>query len=177
MAEPAAHSQVPAGHPAFPPFQAEHFPSQLAWLAVSFVLLYALMAKVALPRIGAIFAERSKRIGDDLKAAQGFKEQSDAAHAAYEKALADARARAQAIAAETREQQAAAADVTNKRLEAQLHERLAAAEQSIAATRTAAMGHVGAIAKDTASAIVERLTGQTPAEHEVAAALGDALKR
>src|ERR1700741_2373989 len=24
--EPAAHSQVPAGHPAFPPFQAEHFP-------------------------------------------------------------------------------------------------------------------------------------------------------
>jgi F-type H+-transporting ATPase subunit b len=170
MAEPAAHSQAPAGHPAFPPFQAEHFPSQLAWLAVSFVLLYVLMAKVALPRIGAIFAERSKRIGDDLKAAQGFKEQSDAAHAAYENALADARGRAQAIAAETREQQAAAAEATNKRLEAQLHERLAA-------TRTAAMGHVGAIAKDTASAIVERLIGQAPAEHEVAAALGDALKR
>ena len=54
---------------------------------------------------------------------------------------------------------------------------MAAAEQSIAATRTAAMGHVGAIAKDTASAIVERLIGQAPAEHEVAAALGDALKR
>jgi F-type H+-transporting ATPase subunit b len=145
MAEPAAHSQVPAGHPAFPPFQAEHFPSQLAWLAVSFVLL--------------------------------FKEQSDAAHAAYEKALADARARAQAIAAETRQRQAAAAEATNKRLEAQLHERLAAAEQSIAATRTAAMDNVGAIARDTASAIVERLIGQAPAEHEVAAALGDALKR
>src|SRR5580658_2533304 len=99
MAEPAAHSQAPAGHPAFPPFQAEHFPSQLIWLAVSFVLLYVLMAKVALPRIAAIFAERSKRIGDDLKAAQGFKEQSDAAHAAYEKALADARARADQQAA------------------------------------------------------------------------------
>ena len=118
------------------------FPSQLIWLAVSFVLLYVLMSKIALPRIGAIFAERSKRIGDDLKAAQGFKEQSDAAHAAYEKALADARARAQAIANATREQQAAEAEAANKRLEAQLHERLAAAEQSIAATRTAAMGNV-----------------------------------
>src|SRR5580704_19504193 len=177
MAEPTAHTEAPGGKTAFPPFQTQTFPSQLVWLAISFALLYVLMAKVALPRIGAIFEERSKRISGDLKAAQGFKEQSDAAHTAYEKALADARGRAQAIAAETREQQAAAAAATNKRLEAELHERLAAAEQSIAATRTAAMGHVGAIAKDTASAIVERLIGQAPAEHEVAAALGDALKR
>jgi len=93
MAEPSAHTEHPAGHGAFPPFQSEHFPSQLMWLVVSFVLLYVLMSKVALPRIGSIFAERSRRIGDDLKAAERLKEQSDAAHAAYEKALADARAR------------------------------------------------------------------------------------
>jgi F-type H+-transporting ATPase subunit b len=177
MAEPTAHTEAPAGHNAFPPFQRETFPSQLVWLAVSFVLLYALMAKVALPRIGAIFAERSKRIGDDLKDAQGFKEQSDAAHAGYEKMLADARALAQKTVTDERKQQAEFAEATNKLREAEFHERLAAAEQSIAATRTAAMGNVGAIAADTASAIVERLIGQVPAEHEVAAALGDALKR
>jgi F-type H+-transporting ATPase subunit b len=177
MAVPTAHSQAPAGHPAFPPFQTENFPSQLAWLAVSFVLLYVLMSKVALPRIGAIFAERSKRISGDLKAAQGFKEQSDVAHAAYEKALADARARAQSIANTMREKQATEAEATNKRLEAQLHDKLAAAEQSIAATRNAAMGNVGSIAAETAAAIVERLIGKTPADHEVAAAVGDALKR
>ena len=96
MAEPTAHTEHPAGHPAFPPFQAEHFPSQILWLTVSFVLLYVLMAKVALPRIAAIFADREKRIDDDLNAARGFKTQSDAANAAYEKALADARVRAQA---------------------------------------------------------------------------------
>jgi F-type H+-transporting ATPase subunit b len=173
MAEQTAHTEAPGGHTVFPPFQRDTFPSQLFWLAISFVLLYVLMAKVALPRIGAIFAERSKRIGDDLKAAEDFKEKSDAAHAAYEKALADARSRAQSIAADTREKQAAEADATNKRLEAQLHEKLAAAEQSIAATRTAAMGNVGTIAADTASAIVERLIGTAPAAHEVAAALAD----
>jgi F-type H+-transporting ATPase subunit b len=176
MAESSAHTAVPAGNHAFPPFQRDNFPSQLFWLAISFVLLYALMAKVALPRIGAIFAERAKRIGDDLQAAEDFKQKSDAAHAAYEKALADARSRAQAIAAETREQQAAEAEATNKRLEAQLHDKLAAAEQSIAATRTAAMANVGTIAADTASAIVERLIGQVPAADDVTAALGD-LKR
>ena len=177
MAEPTAHTEAPAGHTAFPPFQKENYPSQLLWLALSFVLLYALMAKVALPRIGSILADRGRRIGDDLAAAQRFKEQSDAAHAAYEKSLADARARAQAIANATRERQAAEAEATNKRLESELHERLAAAERSIAATRKTAMGNVGAIASGTASAIVERLIGIAPADHEVAAALAEALKR
>jgi F-type H+-transporting ATPase subunit b len=135
------------------------------------------MAKVALPRIGSILADRGRRIGDDLAAAQRFKEQSDAAHAAYEKSLADARARAQTIANATRERQAAEAEAINKRLESQLHERLAAAERSIAATRETAMGNVGTIARGTASAIVERLIGIAPADGDVAAAFGEALKR
>src|SRR6185437_5525 len=127
MAEPTAHTEAPAGQNKFPPFQSEHFPSQVLWLTVTFILLYVLMSRIALPRIGAIFAERSKRIADDLAAAQRSKEQSEAANAAYQKALADARGRAQAIAAETRERQAAEAETANKRLESQLHEKLAAA--------------------------------------------------
>jgi F-type H+-transporting ATPase subunit b len=177
MAEPTAHTETPAGQNAFPPFQTQNYPSQLVWLALTFILLYVLMSRVALPRIGSILAERSKRIADDIEAAQRLKERSDAAHAAYEKALADARSRAQGIANATRERQAAAAEETNKRLEAQLHERLAAAEQSIAATRTAAMGNVGGIAADAATAIVERLIGKAPAASDVAAAIGEAVKR
>jgi F-type H+-transporting ATPase subunit b len=171
MAEPSAHTEQPAGHSAFPPFQSEHYPSQLLWLVVCFVLLYVLMSRIALPRIGSILAERSRLIGEDLKAAERLKQQSDAAHAAYEKALADARARAQSIANSTREKQAAEAAARQKQLEAELHQKLAAAERSIAATRDAAMGNVRAIAADTAAAIVERLIGKAPAAHDVAAAL------
>jgi F-type H+-transporting ATPase subunit b len=177
MAEPTAHTETPTGQNAFPPFQTQNYPSQLVWLALTFILLYVLMSRVALPRIGSILAERSKLIADDIAAAQRLKERSDAAHAAYEKALAEARSRAQGIANATRERQAAAAEETNKRLEAQLHERLAAAEQSIAATRTAAMGNVGGIAADAATAIVERLIGKAPAASDVAAAIGEAVKR
>jgi F-type H+-transporting ATPase subunit b len=173
MPATTAYTEKPEATGVFPPFQSEHYPSQLIWLTISFVLLYMLMSKIALPRIGSILAERTRLIGDDLAAAERLKQQSDTARAAYEKALADARARAQAIASSTREKQVAEANVAQKRLEAQLNERLAAAEQSIAATRMAAMGHVRSIASDTASAIVERLIGKTPTEHEVAAALGD----
>ena len=176
MAETTAHTEAPAGHPKFPPFESEYFPSQLVWLTITFVLLYALMSRIALPRIAAIMAERSKVIGDDLAAAERFKEQSNAAAAAYEKSLADARTRAQAIASATREQQARETEDLHKRLEAQLHERLAAAEQSIANSRGAAMSNVKSIAAETASAIVERLIGQRPHDEEIAAALGDIRK-
>jgi len=176
MAETSANTEGHAGHTAFPPFESQHFPSQLVWLGLTFILLYVLMAKIALPRIGSILADRSKRIADDITAAERLKERSDAAHAAYEKSLADARGRAQGIANETREREAAAAEETNKRLEAELHERLAAAEQSIAGKRTAAMANVGAIAADTASAIVERLIGKTPRADEVAAAVRQSTK-
>jgi len=176
MAEPTAHTEAPEHH-AFPPFESQHFPSQLFWLALTFVLLYVLMSRIALPRIGAIIADRSKRIADDLAAAQRLKEQSEAADAAYQKSLADARARAQAIASETHERQAAEAEATNKRLESQLNEKLAAAERSIATTRSAAMGNVGAIAAETAAAIVERLLGKAPAPADVTAAVSEVSKR
>ena len=100
MATPTTGTQAPGGHGPgpFPPFMKETFASQLLWLAVFFVLLYVLMAKVALPRVGSILQARRDRIAADLAEAQAHKEESEAAMAAYEKALADARNRAQAIA-------------------------------------------------------------------------------
>ncbi len=179
MATNTAHTEQPSeGHKgAFPPFDPHTFPSQLVWLVIAFVILYVMMAKLAIPQVGSILEDRQKRIADDLADAQKAKEQADAAIAAYEKALADARGRAQAIANEMREKQAAAADETRKQLEAQLHGRLAEAEQVIAATKTAAMGNVASIAADAATAIVQRLVGTAPGDQAVAAAVADALKR
>jgi F-type H+-transporting ATPase subunit b len=161
----------------FPPFNAQTFASQLVWLVIAFVLLYALMAKWALPRVTAIIENRQKRVADDLAEAARLKQQSDEAVAAYEKALADARGRAQAIANETREKQAAAAEATRKAVEAELNVKLADAEKSIAATKQAAMANVRSIAEGAARAIVERLIGSAPSDQAVAAAVADALKR
>ena len=58
-----------------------------------------------------------------------------------------------------------------------MHERLATADRSIAATRTAAMANVRTIAADAAKAIVERLIGTAPGEQEIAAALAEVSKR
>ncbi|MEI9803760.1 MAG: F0F1 ATP synthase subunit B [Pseudolabrys sp.] len=172
-----AHTEQPSGHKgAFPPFNPATFASQLFWLVIAFVLLYVLMAKVALPRVGSIIENRQKRIADDLASAASLKAESDAAIAAYEKALADARARAQAIANETRDKQAVAAEATRKTLEAELNAKMVEAEKTIAATKQAAMANVRGIAADATKAIVERLIGKVPSDKDVDAAVSDALK-
>lgn len=161
----------------FPPFQKETFASQLVWLAITFVALYLLISRIAIPRIGGIIEARDKRIAGDLADAQRLKSDSEAALAAYEKALADARNRAQVIGGEIRDKLHAEAEENRKALEARLNVQLAEAEKTIAATKSAAMTNVRGIAVDAAAAIVERLIGTTPPAPAVAAAVDDALKR
>ena len=182
MAEPAhttSTEHVPKGEHdgGFPPFNSHTFPSQLVWLALFFILLYALMAKWALPQVARVIENRQKRIADDIAEAGRFKQQSDEAVAAYEKALADARGRAQTIANETREKQAAEAEAARKKTEDALNAKLAQAEKTIAATKQAAMSNVRSIAEDAARAIVERLIGSAPSDKALADAVTEALKR
>jgi F-type H+-transporting ATPase subunit b len=183
MAQKAAQStsveHAPAGGHGggFPPFQKDTFASQFVWLALAFIALYLIASKIALPRIGSIMQARRDRISADLAEAQRFKDESDAAIAAYEKALADARARAQALANATRERLAAEAEERRKVLEGQLNARLAEAEKTIAATKSAAMTNVRGIALEAAAAIVARLIGAAPPAAAVEDAVTEVLKR
>jgi F-type H+-transporting ATPase subunit b len=173
-----AHTEHPGGgKPQFPPFDKQTFASQLVWFAIFFIVLYVLIGRFAIPRIGGIIEARRGRIEGDLAEANRLKEQSDQALKAYEKSLADARGRAQALANETRDKLNAEADEARRKLEAELNARLAKAEEIIAATKTAAMANVRDIAIDAATAIVERLIGTAPAGPAVEAAVADALKR
>ncbi len=173
-----AHTEHPGGgKPQFPPFNKETFASQLVWFVIFFVALYVLIGRFAIPRIGGIIEARRGRIEGDLAEANRLKEQSDAALKAYEKSLADARNRAQTLANETRDKLSAEADKARHALEGQLNLKLAEAEKTIAATKTAAMANVRGIAVDTASAIVQRLIGTAPASSAVEAAVADVLKR
>jgi len=175
----SAHTEAPGGgHKApFPPFERETFASQLVWFAICFIALYLLMSKLALPRIGGILAQRRASIDEDLGAARQLQENSDAELMAYEKALADARTRAQTIANETRDKLNAEADQARKRLEAELNAKLHDAEQQIAATKQAALANVRGIAVDAAAAIIERLIGAKPAAKVVETAVDAVVKR
>lgn len=170
------HTEVPAGGTRFPPFNKSTFPSQLVSLAIAFVLLYVISSRIALPRVGRVLDARQSKIDGDLADAQAFKDESDAALKAYEGELAAARARAQAIGSETRDELNAQSEAERRNLEQQLAGKLADAEKKIAATRASAMSNVRSIAADATGAIVQRLTGTVPDRKSIDAAVDSSLK-
>ncbi|MDE2578115.1 MAG: F0F1 ATP synthase subunit B [Hyphomicrobiales bacterium] len=161
---------------AFPPFDSTHYSSQLIWLVITFGLLYWLMSKVALPRVARILDDRQSKISGDLEAAKKAQADAEAAQAAHEKTLADARVKAQALGQEAHAQAAAEMDAKRKTLEADLAAKLAAADAQIAATKAKAMANVEGIARDTAAAIVQQITGKPADPQKIATALSSIVK-
>ena len=147
------------------------FSPQLIWLAFSFILLLVLMWKVALPRVSSVIEDREKRIQADLEKADRVKADADKAKAAYEKTLADARAKAQAeLAAAT---QAIQAD-SGKRDAAfmsQLTQRTKTAEDAIGAAKNKAMGDVRNVAAEVAAAVIGKIAGAEASVAEISGAV------
>lgn len=187
FAQEAPHAEEAAGelhegaeahggeHGAFPPFDPATFGSQLLWLAIFFGLLYFLMSRVALPRIGSILSERDNRIAGDLAEAGRLKKETDAAIAAYEQALATARQNAHAIAHAAREEAKAKIAGERTRIEGGLREKLEAAELRIAEVKNRALSEVDAVAKEATETLVEVLLGPRVTQPEVAEAVQSAL--
>src|SRR5208283_1155984 len=163
------------GHSNFPPFDASTFPAQILWFFIAFGLLYWFMSKRALPQIGAVIESRKARIARDLDEATAMQQRADAAAAAHEKTLAEARAKAQTVAQAARDASAADAQAKRKVLEDELAAKLAAAEREIAATRSEAMANVAEVAREAAAAIIERLGGR-PADPAAVAAAVNSVK-
>jgi F-type H+-transporting ATPase subunit b len=155
----------------FPPLDASTFAPQLVWLAITFGLLYLLLKRIVLPRVGEVIEERGDRIKRDLAQAEKLKSDTEQALANYEKALADARAQASSIAKGMRDKLTAEVDKERAKVEAQIAAKVAEAESRIIDTKSKALASVGDIAGEIAGAIVARLIGKEVSKDEVQRAL------
>jgi len=152
------------------------FAPQVFWLAISFVVLYLLMAKLGLPRVKATIDGRRQRLDGDLGRAASLRAEAEATLAAYEKTLAEARASAQETLRQTGERLAAEAAVRQRQLSASLTAQIEAAEQRIAAGKEQALGEIRGIATEVGGAVVEKLTGRAPDGVRLAGAVDRSLE-
>jgi F-type H+-transporting ATPase subunit b len=152
------------------------FAPQLVWLAISFVLLYGLMAWLGLPRIRKAIAARRGRINGDLEKAQQMKAEAEAVIAAYERALAEARQQAQQTLKETIDRLNAESAERQRQTGAKLAAETAVAERRIAEAKTAAIANIREMALDVARAAARRLTGDEVDDRRAAAAVDAVLR-
>lgn len=175
MTEPVqTGTEVPHGAEAkkvFPPLDPTTVAPLLVWLALTFGVLYVLLKRFAIPRIGEVIEERRNRIQRDIDAAERLRGEVDQALAAYEKSLADARGNASAIARSTREKLAAEVDRERAAVEAETQSKLAAAEARIGETKRKALASVGEIAAEIAGPVVKQLIGKDVPADEVRRAI------
>ena len=145
------------------------FGNQIFWLVVTLVVIYFVLSRIALPRIAAVLAERQGTITNDLAAAEDLKAKAVEAEDAYNKALADARAEANNIVAETKAEIKADLDDAIQKADAEIAAKAVEGEKKIAEIRAGALESIKDVSKDTAKEIVTAMGGKADARSITAA--------
>lgn len=152
------------------------FSPQLFWLAISFILLYLLMSRLALPRVAKVLGQREERIQGNLEKAEKLKAEADEVLVAYQKSMADARAQAHAALAAAAAEIAAATAAREADFAKKLAEQTAVAESRIKASKVQALADIRNIAGDIASAMTTKLTGVSVSAGDAAGSVDAVLK-
>jgi F-type H+-transporting ATPase subunit b len=152
------------------------FAPQLVWLAISFVALYLVMSRLAVPAISDTLDKRQAKIQGDLDAAEKANEEARSLIAAYQKRLADTREEARKLMRERGEADNAAAAARLQALHDKLAAQIADAEKRIAAQRDEVMEGLEHMAKDIGQEVYAKLAGQPADQGALAAKVAAAAK-
>ncbi len=145
-----------------PQLDVSTFAPQLIWLVITFAVLFLIMWKIAVPKISHALETRQMRLEDNLKKAEDLKREAEQTLAAYEKALADARAAAHNDIQKIQLQLNEAAAKEEAAMSAKLEAKISESERSIAAEVDKAMESVRDVAIDVAADVIHKLTGSQP---------------
>lgn len=167
----AAHA-APTG---LPQLDVTTFANQIFWLVLTMLLLYWVLSRIALPRIGGVIADRQGAITGDLGAAEEFKRRARDAEAAYDKALAEARAEAQGIVAQNRAAMQRELDAAIAHADAEISARAAESERRIGEIRARAVEDARAVAREVTGELVTAFGGRADAA-AISTAVDERLK-
>jgi F-type H+-transporting ATPase subunit b len=159
-----------------PQFNPEWFASQLFWLVVTFVGLYLLMSRIALPRMAQIMEERQDKIEDDLAKAEKLKSEAEEVYQAYEQQLAEARQQAQKTLKETGEKLDQESRERHEAFTQELNQQIADAETRIDSAKQEALNNLQSVAGEVAQDASAKLLGQKVAKEKAEKAVEQAMK-
>jgi len=151
------------------------WPTQLFWLAITFTILYLVIWRIALPRIGDVLEARQRKLDDDLKKAAALKDEAETILAEYEKMRADAQASAHAVLQKTQNEMKAEAERQSHDVAAKLAKQTEEAEARIAEAKAAALASLEGTVSEVVAAATEKLIGVKAGDQEIARAVGSVM--
>ncbi len=160
----AAHGAAEAGKAGMPQLDFSTFPNQIFWLLVTLAVIYLVLSRIALPRIGSVLAERQGTITNDLAAAEDLNQKVVQAEKSYNDALAQARVEAAKIVAEARAEVQKDLDLAIAKADVEIAAKASQSEARIGEIRAGALDAVTEVARDTARELVAALGGKADAK-------------
>lgn len=151
------------------------FTNQIAWLVLTFLVLFFIVSKLVLPRITRVIGEREETIADDLDTAERLNTEAEDVKESYEASLADARSQAQKIMLGAKEAIQKDAAKSQARLDKKLNTKAAEAEAAIAEARAEALKSLDSVAAEVAADLVAKLGGSEAKDKAVKDAVKSAL--
>ena len=145
--------------------------SQIFWVLLTFGFVFLVVGRGMLPKIEATVDARDRKVADDLAAAkaahaaadnleESYRQQSDASRVAAQKSVQDAKDKA-----------ARDAEKRLAKVDAELAEKLTAAEADVGAARKSAMAEIESVAAEASADLVAKLSGVTVAAADAKAAV------
>ena len=162
VASSVAHGEVETAT-GLPQLDVTTFANQIFWLIITLLVLYWVVAKIALPRIGSVLSDRQGAMTGDLMAAEEFKLKAKEAEAAYDKALVDARAEANKIIAANKAEMQKELDAAIAHADAEIAARSGESEKRIGEIRASAIEDARAVARDVTETLVQTFGGKADA--------------
>lgn len=135
------------------------YPSQIFWLLVSFVLLYTLMSRVALPRVTEVLDMRQTQRDNNLNRAEHLQEDAAKIRQTLDASMAAAQAEAQATLSAREQENAKKMNAENARFMEHARNRITSAEQNISKAKEEALLSLADISAEVAADIVQKVSG------------------
>ena len=160
-----------------PQLDVSGFPSQIFWLVITFVFLWWLMAKVALPKVGLVLEERQKKISDSLDMADDLRKEAASELESYEIAISKAHDEARKVINDANQEgtQASANQLAEMRIS--LTNQIAEVETEIESVKEKALEDIGQSARVVAISTLDKLVGIKIPPKTLNAAIDNAMTK
>ena len=159
-----------------PQFDTTTYGHQAFWLAISLVMVYFILSRIALPRIGGVLEQRSQTIRRDLDRAADMRTKAQEAEEAYHQKLKDARTESNAIAEANKVKAQAEIDEAIAKADASIAKQAEKSAKKIAEMQADASKSVSEIANDVTGAIIDAISPASNDTGMVGKALTKLLK-